>query len=156
MAEEQKKGWRRLVGIGAIAGAIGLGYGIGTHKDQILNGFEDRTIQVNALNLEKKIEFRNNGSEYKTYSELKPYFLIIKKSFSIENESDVQFVLNAITQILAHLETKKKEYGGPTNPEYNFIIQQYEPNLKAYFKYVVVNLKAKYPNNDQLKNFSIK
>lgn len=155
MVEEQKKSWRKTLGIGALIGAIGLGYGAGMHHDEIKGNLEERTIQVNALTLEKKIQYNVSGKEHKTYSELRPYFLIIKKSFNIENESDVQNVLNSIKEILSYVQKKKLEYG-KNNEEYDYIQRKFEPNLKDYFRYVLVNLKAKYPNNDQLKNFNIK
>lgn len=146
---------RKWLGIGTVIGALGLGYGAGMNHDKITGNLEERTIQANALNLEKKVQFNVSGKEHQTYIDLKPYFLIVKNSFNIQNESEIGSILNAITQILAHIEKKKLDYG-KGNDEYNYIVNKFEPDVKSYFRYVLSNLKAKYYQNEQLKQFYIK
>ncbi len=154
--ENKERGkFSKILGIGTLIAALGGAYVAGTQQDKFIALNEERTIQAKTSNLEKRIEISPSGKEYKLYSDFKPYFLIVKKSLNIEKESEVITVLNSMEEILKNLDKRKKDYG-LDNSEYDYIKQIYEPNLKEYFNYVSDNLKYKFPENKELKEFKIK
>lgn len=155
MAEVEKKSWKQNLAIGSIIAALGIGVAGTIYKDEIVQGYGTRVIQQNALKLENRIKTRADNKEFKLYADLKPQFRAVEYSFNITEEFEIQMVLTSITQILSTLNERKNAYG-KGNDEYNYIIQSYEPDLKEYFKYVLNNLKNKFPNNTKLKEFKIK